>query len=66
MSSAATGLNPAGVASVQVKVADFLVQDGPAGSVATAAATFGNAMQWSWPAVVNYYEAKACCGCRAG
>ena len=64
MSSAATGLNPAGVASVQkCKWPTFWVQDGPAGSHRyKLRTTFSEIpMQWSWPAVVNYYEAKAYC-----
>ena len=52
MSSAGTGLNPAGVASVQKReVADFLVQDGPAGSHRFKLRTTSEIpMQWSWPA----------------
>ena len=46
-----------------VKWPTFWVQDGPAGSHRyKLRTTFSEiAMQWSWPAVVNYYEAKAYC-----
>ncbi|HBW82937.1 MAG TPA: hypothetical protein DEF79_02730 [Gammaproteobacteria bacterium] len=41
----------------------FWVQDGPAGSHRyKLRTTFSEIpMQWSWPAIVNYYEAKAYC-----
>jgi len=46
-----------------VKWPTFWVQDGPAGShryrLRTTFAVVD--MQWDWPAVVNYYEAKAYC-----
>jgi len=46
-----------------VKWPTFWVQDGPAGSHRyKLRTTFSEIpMQWSWPAVVNYYEAKAYC-----
>lgn len=46
-----------------VKWPTFWVQDGPAGSNRfKLRSTFRELpMQWSWPAVVNYYEAKAYC-----
>ena len=46
-----------------VKWPTFWVQDGPAGSHRyKLRTTFSEiSMQWSWPAVVNYYEAKAYC-----
>lgn len=46
-----------------IKWPTFWVQDGPAGSHRyKLRTTFTEvAMQWSWPAVVNYYEAKAYC-----
>lgn len=46
-----------------VKWPTFWVQDGPAGSHRfKLRTTFSEIpMQWSWPAVVNFYEAKAYC-----
>jgi 5-histidylcysteine sulfoxide synthase/putative 4-mercaptohistidine N1-methyltranferase len=46
-----------------VKWPTFWVQDGPAGSHRyRLRTTFDEIpMQWSWPAVVNYYEARAYC-----
>lgn len=46
-----------------VKWPTFWVQDGPAGSNRfKLRSTFKEIpMQWSWPAVVNFYEAKAYC-----
>lgn len=46
-----------------VKWPTFWVQDGPAGSNRfKLRSTFAEIpMQWSWPAIVNYYEAKAYC-----
>lgn len=46
-----------------IKWPTFWVQDGPAGSHRyKLRTTFTEIpMQWSWPAVVNYYEAKAYC-----
>jgi 5-histidylcysteine sulfoxide synthase/putative 4-mercaptohistidine N1-methyltranferase len=46
-----------------VKWPTFWVQDGPAGSNKfKLRSTFAELpMQWSWPAVVNFYEAKAYC-----
>lgn len=46
-----------------VKWPTFWVQDGPAGSNRfKLRSTFSELpMQWSWPAVVNFYEAKAYC-----
>lgn len=46
-----------------VKWPTFWVQDGPAGSHRyKLRTTFAEIpMQWRWPAVVNYYEAKAYC-----
>lgn len=45
----------------------FWVQDGPVGSHRyRLRTTFGvRPMQWDWPAVVNYYEAKAYCAWRS-
>ncbi len=46
-----------------VKWPTFWVQDGPAGShryqLRTTFSVVG--MQWDWPAIVNYYEARAYC-----
>src|SRR5690606_26344383 len=41
----------------------FWVQDGPVGSHQYRLRTIFDVvpMQWDWPAVVNYYEAKAYC-----
>ena len=46
-----------------VKWPTFWVQDGPAGSHRYRLRTTFEVidMQWDWPAVVNYYEAKAYC-----
>lgn len=46
-----------------VKWPTFWIQDGPAGSNRfKLRSTFSELpMQWSWPAVVNFYEAKAYC-----
>ena len=46
-----------------VKWPTFWVQDGPAGSHRyKLRSTIAEVpMQWSWPAIVNYYEAKAYC-----
>lgn len=46
-----------------VKWPTFWVQDGPAGSHRfNLRSTFSEMpMQWSWPAIVNFYEAKAYC-----
>ncbi len=46
-----------------VKWPTFWVQDGPAGSNRfNLRSTFAELpMQWSWPAIVNFYEAKAYC-----
>lgn len=46
-----------------IKWPTFWVQDGPAGSHRyNLRTTFSELpMQWSWPAIVNYYEAKAYC-----
>ncbi len=46
-----------------VKWPTFWVQDGPAGSNRfKLRSTFSEIpMQWSWPAIVNFYEAKAYC-----
>jgi 5-histidylcysteine sulfoxide synthase/putative 4-mercaptohistidine N1-methyltranferase len=45
----------------------FWVQDGPVGSHQYRLRTIFSveAMQWDWPAVVNYYEAKAYCAWRS-
>jgi len=46
-----------------VKWPTFWVQDGPAGSHRYKLRTIFTLveMQWDWPAIVNYYEAKAYC-----
>ncbi|MEZ5489808.1 MAG: 5-histidylcysteine sulfoxide synthase [Gammaproteobacteria bacterium] len=46
-----------------VKWPTFWVQDGPSGSHRYRLRTLFSAidMQWDWPAIVNYYEAKAYC-----
>ncbi|MFK7864703.1 MAG: 5-histidylcysteine sulfoxide synthase, partial [Pseudohongiellaceae bacterium] len=46
-----------------VKWPTFWIQDGPAGSNRfKLRSTFSELpMQWSWPAIVNFYEAKAYC-----
>ena len=45
----------------------FWVQDGPVGSHQYKLRTLFNVepMQWDWPAIVNYYEAKAYCAWRS-
>jgi len=45
----------------------FWVQDGPVGSHQYKLRTIFNVepMQWDWPAIVNYYEAKAYCAWRS-